>query len=74
VGLEMRANVSITYTRHTSRFSRIERSEQVSFDAEQRSFVEAASEAIDLLKDYVKNARLRRRSRIGICEADFIRE
>jgi hypothetical protein len=61
----MKANVAITYTRHTGRFSRIDRSEQVSFDPEQRSFVEAASEVIDLLKDYVKNARLRRRSGIG---------
>jgi hypothetical protein len=61
----MKANVAITYTRHTGRFSRIEKSEQVSFDAEQCSFVEAASEMVDLLNDYVKNARLRRRRIFG---------
>jgi hypothetical protein len=57
----MKANVTITYTRHTGRFSKIEKSEETSFDAEQHSFVEVTSQLIDALDDYVKKARLRRR-------------
>jgi len=57
----VKANVSITFTRHMSRFSRLERTKQLTFDDEQSSFLEAASAAIDLLDEYVKNARLRRR-------------
>ena len=61
MGSRVKANVSITFTRHMSRFSRLERTKQLTFDDEQSSFLEAASAAIDLLDEYVKNARLRRR-------------
>jgi hypothetical protein len=57
----MKASVSITFTRHTGRFSRRERAEQADFDDDQLSFIEAASSVIDTLEPFVKDARSRRR-------------
>jgi len=58
----MKANVAISYTRHTGRFSRIERTEQASFDTDRSSFAEEAATLIEALHEYVTNARARRRS------------
>jgi hypothetical protein len=57
----LKASVSITYTRHRSKFSKVERSEEVTFDAGRCSVTDAASRVIDALEEYVRNARLRRR-------------
>jgi hypothetical protein len=57
----MRANVSITFTRHTGRSSKEEMSEQVNFDDEQCTFIEVSRAAIALLELFVKNTRFGRR-------------
>lgn len=59
--LTLKASVSVTYTRHRSRFSKVQRSEQVTFDDEKYSLIDAASAVIDALEEYVEKARLRRR-------------
>jgi hypothetical protein len=57
----MKADVAITYTRHTGKFSRTERTEQASFDSDRSSFVEEAATLIEVLREYVENVRARRR-------------
>jgi len=49
----MKGSISITFTRHTGRFSRLEKTEQVTFDDEQSSFLEAALAVIGILDEYV---------------------
>jgi hypothetical protein len=57
----MKASVTVWFTRYTGRFSKRERVEEASFDDEQFTLIEAASDLMDALDEYVKNARLRRR-------------
>jgi len=57
----MKASISITFTKHTGKFSKKERSEEASFDDELCTFIGAALALIDVLDDYVKGARQRRR-------------
>ena len=58
-----KATISIAFTRQRSKFSKVGRAVQASFDPEQYSFEEIASRMIDALQDYVTNARLKRRVR-----------
>lgn len=57
----MKACVTITYTRHTGKFSKIGRTAHTSFDIEHRTLIEVAERGIALLDDYVRNTRLRKR-------------
>lgn len=57
----VKASIFINYKIHRNRFSSKERSEETSFDTEEDSFIEAATEIIDVLEHYVRESRLRRR-------------
>jgi hypothetical protein len=57
----MKASILVNYRRHTGRMTNIERSEEATFDTDQSSFIEEASILIDLLDNYVTNARARTR-------------
>jgi hypothetical protein len=61
--LHMNAYASVTYTRHTGKRSKIERSQQVTFDLERYTIDEAASAIIESLTAEVRDARARRRYR-----------
>jgi hypothetical protein len=55
------AYASVTYTRHTGKRSKIERSAQVTFDLERYTIDEVASAIIESLAAEVKDGRARRR-------------
>ena len=65
----MNAYASVTYTRHTGKRSKIERSEQVTFDLERHTIAEVASAIIESLAEEVKNARLAGRWRVASSHA-----
>lgn len=53
----MKAEVTIAFKRHSRGHLTSERTEQASFDTDQSSFVAEAATLIDVLSEYVKNAR-----------------
>jgi hypothetical protein len=65
VVIRLRASIFISYKKHTGRFSNSERSEEADFDTDKRSFNEVASEILDALEPYVKEARMRRTRKFG---------
>lgn len=57
----MKAHMFVNYKIHRTKFSIAEKSEEASFDTEQRSFIEVASEILDALDTYVKGSRAKRK-------------
>jgi hypothetical protein len=62
VAISLHASIFVNYKIQKSRLSSTEKSEEASFDTDGRSFIEEAAVLIDLLDNYVKNARTARRT------------
>jgi hypothetical protein len=65
VVLSLRASIFINYKKHTGKFSTSEKSEEADFDTEKRSFADVASEILDVLDPFVKEARQPRVRKLG---------
>jgi hypothetical protein len=57
----MKGEVTIAFKRHFPRHLTSERTEQASFDTDTASFIDEAATLIEVLHEYVENARTRRR-------------
>ena len=54
----MRASIFVNYKRYKSKFWTFERTEEVDFDTDKRSFTDVASEILDALEGHVRKSRL----------------
>jgi hypothetical protein len=61
--VSLKASIFISYKKHTGRSSNCEKSEEATFDTDERSFAEVASEILDTLDGYVRGFRARRKLR-----------
>jgi hypothetical protein len=57
----MKAEIIMNYKRYKNRFTKKERTEQASFDTDRSSFTKEAEPLIEVLGEFVENARSRRR-------------
>jgi hypothetical protein len=61
----MKGVVTMTFTRQKSRYLKIGKARRITFDNEQRSFIEVAVTVINGLEDYVRNAASKRAYNLG---------